>query len=85
MTNRKIITCPHCGGMTIEVHETPKSLSCKRGFTGKKGLYLYKGHTDILTKKCPECGKDPKKKEEINHAERINRLKEAGIPTRFHE
>lgn len=83
MTYRKLIPCPHCGKETIEVHETPKSLSSKRGFTGKKGLYLYKGHINILTEICSECGKDPRKEEAINHAERIKRMQEAGIPTRL--
>lgn len=82
---RKTIPCPHCGKMTIEVHETPSSLSEKRGFTGKKGLYLYKGGITYLTTKCPNCGKDPRKKEEKRHEERIRRLKEAGLPTRISE
>ena len=83
MAYRKTVACPHCMKETIEVHETPKSFSSKRGFTGKKGLYLYKGHTDILTEKCPECGKDSRIEEVKDHAERIRRLKEAGIPTRI--
>ena len=83
MTYKKVIPCPHCGEMTIEIHETPKSLSCKRGFMGKKGLYLYKGHTTILTEICPNCNRAFKDKEELSHEQRIKRLCSAGLPTRI--
>jgi len=81
----KVIPCPNCGKMTIKTGETPKSFSCKRGFTGKKGLYLYKGHTTILTKVCPECKMKYGEHKEIDHEARIRRMQEQGIPTRIEE
>jgi predicted RNA-binding Zn-ribbon protein involved in translation (DUF1610 family) len=77
------IVCPNCGKMTIESHEIPNSVVVKRGFTGKKGPQFHRGRIIILTPICPECGHKYTEKKEINHAERIRRIQEAGLSTQI--
>jgi len=73
------IPCENCGEMTIEVEERKGGTVIRRGLTGGKSAVGYMGSTTYFTKNCHECGAYHGQKK-FNHAERIKRLKDAGIP-----
>lgn len=79
-----MIPCPNCGEMTIEIREIPDTVLIQRGFTDKKGKVFHQGRDVYFTKKCPNCGKDPRK-DELDNDKIRKRIMESGLPTRIGE
>jgi len=77
----RIISCPHCEEMTIEMNEREGNIVVKRGFTGKKGPQWIPGHDLILTPICSSCGKKYKDEIEFDRKKRLGEFKKQGLPT----
>ncbi len=90
----QIVKCPFCGQADIHYIYSPIFLKFKKGTYGggKSGISRTSESIDVMTEKCPSCGKTASEIEkklkggqEINHAERIERMKKAGIPTAYED
>jgi len=75
-----LIPCPHCGKMTIEIREIPDTVLIQRGFNPKKCKVFHQGRDVYFTKKCIECGKDPKIEATQDREKILKRLRESGLP-----
>jgi endogenous inhibitor of DNA gyrase (YacG/DUF329 family) len=93
MPEKITIECPFCKKLTIEVIHSPEVYSTQtiRVGSNKKTIpNLTPAKDQILTVKCPNCGK-PKKEIEyalkhgvpLSNEEIIKRLKEAGVPLKL--
>lgn len=76
-----LISCPHCGKMSIEIKEIPNTILIKRGFTGRKGPQFFRGRDVYLIDKCPDCRKDPRIESKLDREKILKRMKESGLPT----
>jgi sarcosine oxidase delta subunit len=94
MSETKIIKCPFCENGDITTLYTPGMMITKygRASSNKKAINYFKDEKyEIVSEKCPNCGKSKKEIEnalkhgkEPSHDEVIRRLREAGLdPTKL--
>jgi len=93
MPEQKIIKCPICGQGDITTLYTPKIMITRygRAASNKKAITYFKDEKyQVLSDKCPNCGKSKKEIEkrlkegkEPSNEEIIKRMKEAGLPLKI--
>ncbi len=86
--------CPFCKQNVVQCFHRPSYARAKtsRISGGSKVLYERVPEVYEVCGNCPNCGKTKQEiqnyfdgKKEINHEERIARMKNAGIPTAFED
>ena len=88
------MTCPFCGKGKVNVYHKEGFIQAKtsRISAGGKQTFYKKPDEYHVQNDCPECGKSKKEIERAfetgitrkkSHQEKLNRLKEAGLPTRI--
>ena len=93
MPEQKIIKCPFCEQGNITTLHTQGMMITKyaRASSNKKAMNYFKDEKyEILSEKCPNCGKSKKEIEKAlkegvppTHDEIIRRMKEAGLPLKI--
>jgi transcription elongation factor Elf1 len=94
MPERKTIKCPFCNVGEIVSLYTPRTFVTRysHASSNRKAMnYFVEERNEIITDKCPNCGKSKKEIEnalihgkELPNSEVLRRLKEAGLdPTKL--
>lgn len=93
MPETKIIKCPFCEKGDITTLYTPGMMVTKygRASSNKKAINYFKDEKyQILTDKCPSCGKSKREIEGamkhgkgLTNEEIIRRMREAGLPLKI--
>jgi len=93
LSEQKVLKCPYCGQGEIITLYTPRTMVTKYGRAGhsKKAInYFIDEKYEIVSIKCPSCGKSKREIEKaLKHGKEpsrediIKRLQEAGLPTKF--
>jgi len=90
----KTIKCPFCNIGEIDVQITSEYMSVHGSHAAGRRSQIPNYHPEKIDvfSKCPKCGKSKKEIKEtlergstkmVSHQDRLNRMKEAGLPTRI--
>lgn len=87
------VKCPFCEKGDITISYTPRTMIMRKSSCSAKTAYspFFKDpKTEVITEKCPHCGKGRKEIEKVlkegkepSREEILKRLQEAGLPTKF--